>query len=247
MSVFQWNYRTFLRGIFESRQLSRYNDRSRVGWSGFDPGSGQEIFLYSTATGPALGPTQPRIQWVHSGRCVEADYLHSSSAEIKNGGTISSLPNTSSWRSAQFLNWSDLTDLFQATGTRADTLPLAQLQLRSSDYPVPFPGAEEPDAEGQRRQPADGVRWRTEGTAGTCVWQVALAPCFSHSTAAPCLHVNVFSDFCTDLSPRSRDSSVGIATGCWSRGRCPSPGRAKNFLFSTSSTPALGSTQLPIQ
>jgi hypothetical protein len=31
------------------------------------------------------------------------------------------------------------------------------------------------------------------------------------------------------------------------RGRIPSPGRVKNFLFSTSSRPALGSTQPPIQ
>jgi hypothetical protein len=31
------------------------------------------------------------------------------------------------------------------------------------------------------------------------------------------------------------------------RGRSSSPGRVKNFLFSTSSRPALGSTQPPIQ
>jgi hypothetical protein len=31
------------------------------------------------------------------------------------------------------------------------------------------------------------------------------------------------------------------------RGQSSSPGRAKNFLFSTSSRPALGPTQLPIQ
>jgi hypothetical protein len=45
-------------------------------------------------------------------------------------------------------------------------------------------------------------------------------------------------------------SSAGIATGCGARrprGRNSRPGRVKNFLFSTSSRPALGSTQLPIQ
>jgi hypothetical protein len=49
---------------------------------------------------------------------------------------------------------------------------------------------------------------------------------------------------------RSRDSVVGIATGYGlgnRGGRSSSPGRVKNFLFSTSSTPALGPTQPPIQ
>jgi hypothetical protein len=41
----------------------------------------------------------------------------------------------------------------------------------------------------------------------------------------------------------SRDSVVGIATGYWSS----SPGGVKNFLFSTSSRPALGPTQPLIQ
>jgi hypothetical protein len=48
---------------------------------------------------------------------------------------------------------------------------------------------------------------------------------------------------------RSRDSSVGIATGYGlddQEGRSSSPVRVKNFLFSTSSRPALRSTQPPI-
>jgi hypothetical protein len=47
-----------------------------------------------------------------------------------------------------------------------------------------------------------------------------------------------------------RYSVVGIATGCGlddTRGRSSSPGKVKNFLFSTSSRPVLGSTQPPIQ
>jgi hypothetical protein len=45
-----------------------------------------------------------------------------------------------------------------------------------------------------------------------------------------------------------RDSAVGIATGygLGEKGLISSPGRVKNFLFSTSSIPALGSTQPPI-
>jgi hypothetical protein len=48
----------------------------------------------------------------------------------------------------------------------------------------------------------------------------------------------------------SRDSSVGIATGLWAgrlRCRSLSPGGIKNFLFCTSSRPALGLTQPPVQ
>jgi hypothetical protein len=53
------------------------------------------------------------------------------------------------------------------------------------------------------------------------------------------------------LRDRSRDSVVGIATGYgpdWGvEGRSSSPGKVKNFLFSTSSRTALGLTQPPIQ
>jgi hypothetical protein len=53
------------------------------------------------------------------------------------------------------------------------------------------------------------------------------------------------------LNRGSRDSTVGIATGYRlddrGRGWSSSPSRVKNFLFSTSSRPALGPTQLPIQ
>jgi hypothetical protein len=67
----------------------------------------QDIFLYSTASRPALGPTQPSIQWVQEALSPrdkrlghEADHSPSSSAEVKNGGAIPSLPRTSSWRGA---------------------------------------------------------------------------------------------------------------------------------------------------
>jgi hypothetical protein len=47
----------------------------------------------------------------------------------------------------------------------------------------------------------------------------------------------------------SQDSVVDIATGYEldAKGRSSSPGKVKNFLFSTSSRPALRPTQLPIQ
>jgi hypothetical protein len=53
-------------------------------------------------------------------------------------------------------------------------------------------------------------------------------------------------DFVTNYSEeKSRDSSVGIATGYGLDDQgvgLPSPDRNNNFLFSTSSRPALGST-----
>jgi hypothetical protein len=45
----------------------------------------------------------------------------------------------------------------------------------------------------------------------------------------------------------SRDSSVGIATGWRMEGRVSIPGTGKDFLFFTTSRPALGTTQPPIQ
>jgi hypothetical protein len=52
------------------------------------------------------------------------------------------------------------------------------------------------------------------------------------------------------LHEKSRDSAVGIETdsGLKDRGvEVSSPGRVKNFLFSMSSRPVLGSIQPPIQ
>jgi hypothetical protein len=70
--------------------------------SGSIPGRGN-IFLFSIASRPALGPTQPPIQWVPRAlfpgvkRSVcEADHSPPSRAEVKNDGTISPLPHTSS-------------------------------------------------------------------------------------------------------------------------------------------------------
>jgi hypothetical protein len=87
--------------------LSRYSDELRAGRPGFNSRQGQEIFLFSTAPRPALGPTQPPIQWVPGafspgvkwqGR--EADHSLSSSADVKNGGAVPPLPHKYSWRSA---------------------------------------------------------------------------------------------------------------------------------------------------
>jgi hypothetical protein len=71
-----------------------------LGDSGFESWQGLAIFLFTTASRPALGPTQPPIQWVSGilslgvkrpGR--EADHSPPSSAEVKNAWSyVSTLP-----------------------------------------------------------------------------------------------------------------------------------------------------------
>jgi hypothetical protein len=83
------------------------------------------IFLFTTASRTALGPTQPPIQWVpgalslgvnRSGR--EADHSSPSSAEVKRmRGAIPPLPNTPPWCGAQLKH----RDNFTFTYIQADT------------------------------------------------------------------------------------------------------------------------------
>jgi hypothetical protein len=66
-----------------------------------------KIFLFSIESRPALGPTQPLIQWelgalfpgLKRSRC-EADHSPTSSVEVKNGGAIPLPPNMSLLHSA---------------------------------------------------------------------------------------------------------------------------------------------------
>jgi hypothetical protein len=73
--------------------------RLRAGQPGFDSWQEQGCFLLATASRPALGTTQPPIQWIQralslgvnqSGR--EADHLPPSSAEVKNPRSYTSNP-----------------------------------------------------------------------------------------------------------------------------------------------------------
>jgi hypothetical protein len=66
-----------------------------------------KFFPFSTTSIPALGPTQPHIQWVQGALSAglkrlgrEADHSLPSNAEVYNGGDIPSLSDTYSWRHA---------------------------------------------------------------------------------------------------------------------------------------------------
>jgi hypothetical protein len=86
--------------------LSRCSDGLRAGRPGLDSRQRQEVFLFSTASRPTLGPTQPPVQWVLEdsprgklkGR--EADHSPPSSTEVKKGGAISLLPQISTQTSS---------------------------------------------------------------------------------------------------------------------------------------------------
>jgi len=66
---------------------------------GFESRQGLGIFLFTTASRPALGPTQPPIQWVPGALSLglklpgrEADHSPPSSAEVKNVWSYTSTP-----------------------------------------------------------------------------------------------------------------------------------------------------------
>jgi hypothetical protein len=83
-----------------------------MGWTigviGFNSRRELGIFLFTTASRTALGPTQPPIQWVPEvltlgvkGPGREGDHSPPSSAEVKECMELHlHSPNTSSWRGA---------------------------------------------------------------------------------------------------------------------------------------------------
>jgi hypothetical protein len=89
--------------LFKSKILDEIGigmaTRLRVGRPAFDSRQRLGIFLFTAVPGPAVGPTQPPIQWVtgtlslgikRPGR--EADHLAPSSAEVKNAWSYTSTP-----------------------------------------------------------------------------------------------------------------------------------------------------------
>jgi hypothetical protein len=92
----------------------RHSDGLWAGRPGFDSRQGHEILPYSTASRPALGPTQAPIQWAPGALSSgvkrprhESDHSPTSNAEVKNGGAILPLPHTSSCHSAYLIKHRD--------------------------------------------------------------------------------------------------------------------------------------------
>jgi hypothetical protein len=69
---------------------SLYRDGLRAGRPGFDSRHGKIVFLFSTASRPTLGFTQPSMQWVLGIKRpgCEAELSPPSSVEVKNGGAV---------------------------------------------------------------------------------------------------------------------------------------------------------------
>jgi hypothetical protein len=109
-----FGYQHFIQEIFRYEWICTDIHRSRNSSVGIATGYGLEgrgsnpnkdkIFPFSTTSRPALGPTQPFIQWItgaispeiqRPGR--EAD--RSPPSSVENGGAVPPLPHISSWRS----------------------------------------------------------------------------------------------------------------------------------------------------
>jgi hypothetical protein len=76
-----------------------YSTGLGAGWLGFESRQGLGIFLFASASRPALGPTQPPIQWISGALSLvikrpgrEADHSPPSSAEVKNAWGYTSTP-----------------------------------------------------------------------------------------------------------------------------------------------------------
>jgi hypothetical protein len=109
-------------------QLSRYSGWLRAGWWGFECRRELGIFLFTTASRPALGPTQSPIRWEAGALSLgikrpgrEADYSPPFTAEVKECVELYlHSPNTPSWRGAQLKHRNNFTFTFYSAGLRAD-------------------------------------------------------------------------------------------------------------------------------
>jgi hypothetical protein len=92
-----------------------------IGFLGFDSRQGLGIFLFTTASRTALGPSQPPIQWVQGPLSVgvkrpgrEADHSSPSSAEVKEWLELYiHSPNTPSWLGAYLKHWDNFSFTFK--------------------------------------------------------------------------------------------------------------------------------------
>jgi hypothetical protein len=87
--------------MFLVQCLQNIGDTLRVLRSGFDSRQGQEISLYSKTSTPALGPTQPPVNWPPGALSLGVKRPErendDSPTSITDGGAISLFPHMSSW------------------------------------------------------------------------------------------------------------------------------------------------------
>jgi hypothetical protein len=102
---------TFLRsGAVIAQSVYRWATGRTIGVLGFDSQRGLGIFLFTTASRTALGPTQPPFQWEPGALSLgvkwlgrEADHSPPSSAEVKEWVELYfHTPSTPSWRCGYF-------------------------------------------------------------------------------------------------------------------------------------------------
>jgi hypothetical protein len=90
-------------------EIAQWYSSGLTGWmiGRFETQQGLGIFLFTTASRLALGPSLPPIQWVPGAVYLgvkrsgcEADHSPQSSAEVKNEWNYTSTPHTPTWRGA---------------------------------------------------------------------------------------------------------------------------------------------------
>jgi hypothetical protein len=109
---------------YRYQSVQRWATGWTIGVLGFDSRRGLGIFLFTTASRTALGPTQPPIQWEPGALSLgvkrpgrEADHSPTSSAEVKELVELYlHSPITPSWRGAQLKHRDNFTFTFTFTG-----------------------------------------------------------------------------------------------------------------------------------
>jgi hypothetical protein len=138
----------------EPGYLSQCSVWLRAGRSGFDPRQRQRISPLASASRPALGPTQPPVQWVSvalspgvkRGREVTLTTYPPSSAEVKNEQELYLLsPHAPAWRVAGSLYFyklwrcaADFSSRLLPPLCRVKVFSLATCSRTHAVYIIPF-------------------------------------------------------------------------------------------------------------